>query len=258
MYASTYLENGVLNTLRGTTFNAPATVYLALYLSNPGETGSGTEISYTGYQRRPITFTAPAPMSDGIGIQNTSNITFTVAPYDLGVISHIAVYSAQTGGNLLVYGELESPLSVEEGEAPVVAAGEARWWLTGSMSSLFATNVLNLLRGTSIPGVNPYLALYNGSPESSGMELSGTGYERLAITFSAPSEQSGGAAKIANSAQIESARAPVSWGTWSHSVIMDAATGGNALWAIARGTTKTFRSGLKLIIEPGNLALTLN
>ena len=122
-------------------------------------------------------------MSDGIGIQNTSNITFTVAPYDLGVISHIAVYSAQTGGNLLVYGELESPLSVEEGEAPVVAAGEARWWLTGSMSSLFATNVLNLLRGTSIPGVNPYLALYNGSRNQAEWSFQER-VMRLAITFS--------------------------------------------------------------------------
>lgn len=258
MYASTFLENGVLNVLRGTTFNAPATVYLALFLSNPGEAGSGTEISYTGYQRKPITFSAPASMSDGIGIQNTANITFTVAPYDLGTITHIAVYSAQTGGNLLVYGELESPLSVEEGEAPVVAAGEAKWWLAGSMSSAFAANVLNLLRGTSIAGVNSYLALYNGSPEASGTELSGTGYSRLPVTFSAPTEQTGGAAKISNSAQIETARASVAWGTWSYSVVMDAETGGNALWIIARGTTKTFRAGLKLIIETGNFALTLN
>ena len=33
MYACDYLENGVLNVLRGVTFAAPAKVYLALYRS---------------------------------------------------------------------------------------------------------------------------------------------------------------------------------------------------------------------------------
>ena len=50
MYACDYLENGVLNTLRGITFPAPAKVYLALYISDPGESGaSGVEAAYTGY-----------------------------------------------------------------------------------------------------------------------------------------------------------------------------------------------------------------
>lgn len=45
MYACDYLENGVLNVLRGVTFAAPAKVYLALYLNDPGEDGaSGTEV----------------------------------------------------------------------------------------------------------------------------------------------------------------------------------------------------------------------
>lgn len=52
MYACDYLENGVLNVLRGVTFAAPAKVYLALYLNDPGEDGaSGTEVSYAGYKR---------------------------------------------------------------------------------------------------------------------------------------------------------------------------------------------------------------
>ena len=39
MYACDYLENGVLNALRGVTFTAPAKCYLALYLNDPGESG---------------------------------------------------------------------------------------------------------------------------------------------------------------------------------------------------------------------------
>ena len=47
MYACDYLENGVLNVLRGVTFTAPAKVYLALYLNDPGEDGaSGMSTSH--------------------------------------------------------------------------------------------------------------------------------------------------------------------------------------------------------------------
>ena len=63
MYACDYLENGVLNVLRGVTFAAPAKVYLALYLNDPGEDGaSGTEVSYAGYKRIEIDFSSPADL----------------------------------------------------------------------------------------------------------------------------------------------------------------------------------------------------
>lgn len=66
MYACDYLENGVLNVLRGVTFAAPAKVYLALYLNDPGEDGaSGTEVSYAGYKRIEIDFSSPAETNGG-------------------------------------------------------------------------------------------------------------------------------------------------------------------------------------------------
>lgn len=77
MYACDYLENGVLNVLRGVTFAAPAKVYLALYLNDPGEDGaSGTEVSYAGYKRIEIDFSSPAETNGGIGVQNLEDITF--------------------------------------------------------------------------------------------------------------------------------------------------------------------------------------
>ena len=77
MYACDYLENGILNALRGVTFAAPAKCYLALYLNDPGESGTaGTEVSYTGYKRMEIDFSAPADSNGGIGVQNLTDITF--------------------------------------------------------------------------------------------------------------------------------------------------------------------------------------
>ena len=71
MYASDYLETGFLNVLRGMTFTAPAKCYLALFLNDPGESGTiGTEIAYAGYARKAIDFSEPAAINGGIGIQN--------------------------------------------------------------------------------------------------------------------------------------------------------------------------------------------
>ena len=65
MYATNYFENLMLNVARQQNISAPATVYLALYQSNPSDTGTGgTEVSYTGYARQAITFSAPAVSGD--------------------------------------------------------------------------------------------------------------------------------------------------------------------------------------------------
>ena len=76
MYATNYFETMILNVLNGVQAGAPATVYVGLFLTNPGEAGGGTEISYTGYARQAITFDAPESMEDGIGIKNSAEITF--------------------------------------------------------------------------------------------------------------------------------------------------------------------------------------
>lgn len=45
---SNYLENALINaTLRNTSYTSPATVYLALYTSDPTDADSGTEVSGT-------------------------------------------------------------------------------------------------------------------------------------------------------------------------------------------------------------------
>ena len=53
---SNYLENALLNaTLRNTTYTSPATVYAALFTTDPTDDGSGTECTGSGYARKAIT-----------------------------------------------------------------------------------------------------------------------------------------------------------------------------------------------------------
>ena len=96
MYACDYLENGVLNVLRGVTFAAPAKVYLALYLNDPGEDGaSGTEVSYAGYKRIEIDFSSPAETNGGIGVQNLEDITFPTPVTAAGTITHVGILDSR-------------------------------------------------------------------------------------------------------------------------------------------------------------------
>ena len=164
MYACDYLENGVLNVLRGVTFAAPAKVYLALYLNDPGEDGaSGTEVSYAGYKRIEIDFSSPAETNGGIGVQNLEDITFPTPVTAAGTITHVGILDSLAGGNMLCRGELVEPLVIGADEPPVFLAGDVLFYLTGNLSRAWKTKVLNILRGQSIQGIAPYFSLWNGS-----------------------------------------------------------------------------------------------
>lgn len=259
MYATNYFETMILNILRGNQAGAPSRVYVGLFLTNPGEPGGGTEISYTGYARKQISFSAPESMEDGIGIKNSSDITFNTAPQAAGTVTHLGIFDALTSGNMLLYGELSTPQAIEAQEAPVIVASEAKWWLDGEFSDWFKTQVLNILRGTNVAGITPYFALYNGDPENGGTELAGSNYARLPLSFNAPSAQSGtDYMEIKNSAEVSSARASGNWGTWSYTVIMSGSGAANPVLKKQRSPAKVMREGLMVSIPAGGLILAVN
>lgn len=257
MYATNYFENMILNLFRGVSAQAPPAVYVGLYLNDPGEAGTGTEVVYAGYSRKPITFSAPAPMNGGIGVTNIGEITFATAQVAVGNIPYIGVHDSLSGGNMLLYGALTEVISIDANEAPVIVNGEASWWSTGNMSASFKTKMFNLLRGQSCGGFTPHFALYNGDPESGGSELSGTDYARVPIPFGAPSELGSGQSKIVNSADVFFNRAASPWGTWDYTAVMDSLTGGNVAYKVSRAP-KVIRKGLRVITNTGEFGLTVN
>ncbi len=118
-----YLEQKVLeHVFRGVTYTSPATLYLALFTSDPGEAGGGTEVSTsgTGYARKPVVF---GPYSNG-QISNSSDVDFGSATAAWGTVTHVAVFDAATGGNMLCYGQLQASKVVNSGDSFVVPAGQ--------------------------------------------------------------------------------------------------------------------------------------
>ena len=259
MYACDYLEKGVLNTLLGVTFPAPSKCYLALYLSDPGESGTaGTEVSYPGYQRMEIQFSPPADAAGGLGIQNLTDITFPTPSAAVGTVTYIGVLDSPAGGNMLARNELVEPLSIGAEEPPVLLAGDVLLYLSGDSSRAWKTRVLNLFRGQSFQGVTPHYALWNGSPEAGGAELSGENYQRIPITFSSPEEQSSGQVLVRNSAPASFPRPTTNWGTLTHDVIYTAASSGEPVWIKARPEPKAIKRGYMPRFVEGAVVLGLN
>lgn len=228
MYWSDYAETSILNAFRGQTVTAPTTIFAAAFLSNPTDLGTGTEISYPGYIRQPITFSAPTAGSAGVSMVNDADVNFPVSTTAAGNVTYFGFFDNITGGNLWCYVKVEGDtLTVDAGVAPLIKAGKLSFVFRGTISEVMKTRALNLLRGVNLAGFNSYVALYDGNPENGGFELSGGNYARFGVSFSAPTSLSTGQTMIGNSTAVSSNSADTNWGTWSYTAIMDAASGGS-------------------------------
>ena len=260
MYATNYFETQMLNLMRGTSITAPTNVYLALFLSNPGDTGTeGTEVTYTNYARQAITFSAPAPSGNGLMIQNSAQISFAEAASNVGQVTYVGVYDALSGGNLLLYGQLEPPLVIQNGVTPVFRVNSLTWIWSGNLSTYYRTAIMNTLRGTSCSGFSPYIALFDGDPSASGNEFSGDNYARFSVTFSAPTQVSGsGVAQTSNTADVISNTSTGNWGNLSYVGITTASTGGELFAVIPLASTFAMVTGSSAGFRTGNLKFNVN
>lgn len=117
---SNYLENALINaTLRNTSYTSPATVYLALYTSDPTDADTGTEVTGNAYERQSITFGAP---SNGAST-NTAAIEFPQATGSWGTVAYIGIRDASTAGNLLYHTALDASKAIATGDVFRVAIG---------------------------------------------------------------------------------------------------------------------------------------
>jgi hypothetical protein len=125
--ASNYLENKVLDhVLTATAYTQPSTRYLALFTNTSTnaatnlEAGTLTdEISGNAYSRKTVTFAAA---SGGTSATNAT-VTFDAATGNWGTITHVAVMDAATSGNVLFWGAVTTPKTIENGDTFQVSSG---------------------------------------------------------------------------------------------------------------------------------------
>lgn len=119
---SNYLENALLNaTLNGTTYTAPATVYVSLWTTDPTDAGSGTEVSGNAYERTAISFATASGTSGQV--LNDGAVEFPQATGSWGTVAYFGINDAQTGGNLLYHSPLTTSKAIDTGDIFKFAVG---------------------------------------------------------------------------------------------------------------------------------------
>ena len=98
----------------------PTTWYIALFTSDPTETGAaGTEVSGGSYARVAATFSVT-----GDTASNTAGIEFAAATASWGTISHIGIMDASSGGNMLIHAALTTAKTIADGDVFRVPTGD--------------------------------------------------------------------------------------------------------------------------------------
>ena len=131
MAFTTYGSTQVLNGLIGRSSTGPlSNCYIALSTTVPNaDVTNFTEPSSAGGYARAIiglsgtratqVMSAPAAGSTS----NTSIIFFPEATASWGTVTHFGLYTAQTGGNLVLYGTLTNPIAVAANYVPLFRVG---------------------------------------------------------------------------------------------------------------------------------------
>ena len=260
MYWTNHAEDRILRAFLGVDAIAPATVFAGLFLSDPGDAGQGTEITYAGYVRQPITFSEPAAETSGgvtsMRIANLQNVAFPVSATAAGTVTHFGLMDSLTGGNMWAYMTLDEPMQVDADVAPLIMPQEWTYVFGGDYTLGFMAAALNLLRGVNLVGFTPFVALLTGDPDAGGAELAGSGYARFPVTFASPVVQVSGQSMIQNTAGLSSPRALDNWGTWAWTAVMSAENGGVA---VAGGPRPPYIMGRDkaALIRQGELSLSL-
>lgn len=127
---SDYLENKLVDhVFRGQAYTIPV-IYVGLLTAAPSDSGGGTEVSGNNYARVKAAASAAQALTDWKSTQNndvastgttgnttnTNSVTFPTPSATWGVVTHIGVYDALTGGNLLLYGSLTISKTINQSD----------------------------------------------------------------------------------------------------------------------------------------------
>jgi hypothetical protein len=119
---SDHAEKLVLDWLMTTgTATRPTAWFVALYTAAPSDSGGGTEVSAGGYSRKSVTFAAAS--SPGGTTSNSGVVTWTASGANYGTVTHVGIFDASSGGNLLWHGSLSASKTVNDGDTIQFAAG---------------------------------------------------------------------------------------------------------------------------------------
>lgn len=125
MATTSAVEDVILNyLLRDVAPPSFGSVYVALFLADPGEVGSYTnEVSGGDYSRQLATFNDPVLSGSS---SNTNVISSNLATTDWGLVTHWAIVTegSGVGGFMIVRAAFETPIDILTGQRFQAAIGD--------------------------------------------------------------------------------------------------------------------------------------
>lgn len=98
----------------------PTAWYVGLFTADPTDTGSGaTEITGNNYSRVSATFSVT-----GATATTTAAVEFAAATGSWGTISHIGIFDAASGGNLIAHSALSASKAIGTGDVFRIPTGD--------------------------------------------------------------------------------------------------------------------------------------
>jgi len=120
MSFSNEFETRVLNyVFTASSVTRPTAWHVALYTAAPNDSGGGTEVSGGAYARQSVAFTV-----SGNTATNSGAVEYPTATASYGTVSHVGVFDAATGGNLIAYAALSASKAIDTGDVFRVPAGD--------------------------------------------------------------------------------------------------------------------------------------
>jgi len=121
---SDYWESKVLDHIFGKHNYTPPMIYVALSTANPLDDGSKFAEPTGNAYARVQTSASDWNTASGGSLDNGNDIIFPKASGSWGTITHFALFDAATDGNMLAYGALSQPKTVENSYTPMFEAGD--------------------------------------------------------------------------------------------------------------------------------------
>ena len=97
----------------------PTAWYVALFTSAPSDAGGGTEVSGGAYARQAVTFSV-----SGNTATNSGAIEYPTATAGYGTVTHVGIFDASSGGNLIAYAALTASKTIDTGDVLRLPAGD--------------------------------------------------------------------------------------------------------------------------------------
>lgn len=109
-------------------FTKPSALWVSLHTADPTDAGTGTEVSggsYARVQRDPLDANWTAASATNGLTDNAAPITFPSPTANWGSVTHFGIWDASTSGNLITFGALTTPKTINNGDAaPSFATGD--------------------------------------------------------------------------------------------------------------------------------------